>query len=129
MKLDYDLLKKILQTMVNEKSHLCSSVGLAEKVGLDLEDSESKDKFFGHIRILYDASCVDSENENLGIDRAFGSDFIYYDVNYRLTDEGYEFLDTLNNQTIFNTVKDFSISAAMEVGKELLIKHLMGGGG
>ncbi len=52
-------------------------------------------------------------------------DILYHNVNYRLTAKGYEFLDLLMHDTVINKIKDFSISTAIEVGKQILIKSII----
>ena len=46
---------------------------------------------------------------------------------YRLTNRGYGFLEILNEKTVFNKVKNFSLSTALDVGKSLLIAALTSG--
>ena len=41
---------------------------------------------------------------------------------YRITANGYEFLDILKNDTILNKIKHFAIQNAWEIGKQLIIE-------
>lgn len=38
----------------------------------------------------------------------------------RITAQGLEFLDALNNDTVFHKIKDFSLGIATDIGKDLL---------
>lgn len=38
----------------------------------------------------------------------------------RLTAQGRQFLEALNNDTVFNKLKNFSVKTAIEAGKSLL---------
>ena len=131
MKLDYDLLKRILQTMEEEQSHLCDNLYLASKVNvgatgdggsIKIEDEALLEKFIGHIRILNDHGCIDCENSTLGFRQMSGDSWFLQNTKYRMTSDGYAFLDMLNNKTVFNKIKDFSIDTAIDVGKTLLMK-------
>lgn len=136
MKLDYDLLKKILQVMEEEPSHLCSNFELAIKVNvgatgnggsMKIEDDALFEKFIGHIHILNDHGCIDCESPTLGFRRMSGDNWVFANVKYRMTSNGYAFLDMLKNKTVFNKIKGFSIDTAIEAGKALLIKAVTEG--
>ena len=43
-----------------------------------------------------------------------------------MTAKGYEFLDMLKQDTVFNKVKNFTITNAFEIGKQLLISLATG---
>lgn len=81
----------------------------------------NEDKFFGHIQILFDIGCVSTQSGKTGFTTARNGKNIIVDVPYRLTAKGYEFLDVLKNDTILNKIKDFAISNAWEIGKQMLV--------
>lgn len=123
MKLDYGFLKNILRSLQQNESHLMSLVSLARDVEIDLTDDKQFDKFMGHIKLLAENFHVDCANEDLSFTLT-GDGFDYCDTDYRLTGNGYELLDILQKDTVFNKIKQFSLSVAFDVGKSLLIKQL-----
>lgn len=118
MKLDYNYLKKILIIMEENSKHEIKSFDLFKKLlGTEIID----DKTLGHLRILNDFGCIYSQADNLGIKECLNGQIIQGNTLYRLTSRGYEFLDMLKNETVFNKIKNFAISNAWDIGKELLI--------
>lgn len=124
MKLDYDFLKKILETMEQEDSHLIPNTALAAAVGVDLEKEKQFDKFAGHIKILADERHIDCKNEDLGFPKRLRMGN-FQTVEYRMTERGYELLDMLKNKSAFNRMKNFSLSFAVEIGKAYLLNKLI----
>lgn len=116
MKLDYTYLKKILVTMEEASTH---QIWVSELIKKFPDDNE--DKFIGHIKILFDFGCVSTQSGKTGFTTTMNGQIIVADVPYRLTAKGYEFLDILKNDTIINKIKDFAISNALEIGKQMLI--------
>jgi hypothetical protein len=125
MKLDYDFLKELLTALEDNQSHLLENMQLAKKVSIDIKNDDEFDKFAGHLKLLQDNFCIDCMHSDLGFKKV-NSGFLIAPVGYRLTSHGYEFLEMLNEKTVFNKIKTFSISTAFEVGKTLLINQLTG---
>lgn len=124
MKLDYKFIKQLLETMENYDKHQISMRNLINSVSIT---DESEDKFVGHMKILADYNCIDTLSGDLGFSYGIdGNLSINSGERYRLTARGYEFLDILKQDTIFNKIKDHAISTAIEVGKSLLIESLSG---
>ena len=116
MKLDYTYLKKILGFMEDAPTHQIWVSELLKNVS-----DGNEDKFVGHIKILFDFGCVSTQSGKTGFTTAMNGQNIIVDVPYRLTAKGYEFLDVLKNDTILNQIKDFAISNAWEIGKQMLV--------
>ncbi len=125
MKIDYDFLKQILTVMVDNESHFIRTDQLTDKLDLDICNKLLWDKFWGHMFILNDNLCLDCDDENLGAFREQDSSISYRFQTFRLTAQGYQFLDVLKNDTIFSKIKDFSVSTAIEVGKAALINWVV----
>ena len=121
MKIDYDFLKQILTVMVDNESHFIGTDQLTDKLDLDICNKLLWDKFWGHMFILNDNLCLDCDDENLGAFREQDGCISYRSQTFRLTAQGYQFLDVLKNDTIFSKIKDFSVSTAIEVGKAALV--------
>lgn len=107
--------------MVDNENHVIATNELTEKLGIDEEDDLQINKFLGHMFILSDNNCLDCHDKNLGVRRGLSGECNYSVQYFRLTAQGYQFLDVLKNDTIFSKIKDFSVSTAIEVGKAALI--------
>ncbi len=126
MKIDYDFLKQILIVMVDNDSYEIDTEKLMEKLEIDEDNKQKIDSFLGHLCILNDNNCLDCRDDDLGIISRGSDGECCYTVEYfRLTAQGYQFLDVLKNDTIFSKIKDFSVSTAIEVGKAALINWVV----
>lgn len=130
MKLDYKFIKEILLTMEEYDKHEISSYELWQKIGvMDSKhciDEDMLDKFLGHIKVLDDNFCIECSNKNFGVVASLRGNYSIANVTFRLTAQGYEFLDVLKNDTAFNKVKDFAISNAIDIGKQIIVQLATG---
>lgn len=130
MKLDYKFIKEILLTMEEYDKHEISSYELWQKIGvMDSKhciDEDMLDKFLGHIKVLDDNFCIECSNKNFGVVASLRGNYGIANVTFRLTAQGYEFLDVLKNDTAFNKVKDFAISNAIDIGKQIIVQLATG---
>lgn len=129
MKLDYKFIKQILITMEEYENHEIKCQELLMKLELlDLVgkiDDNKIDPFIGHIKLLGDNYLIESSSQNFGFMRT-NQGYMIGDATYRITAQGYEFLDVLKNDNVFNKVKNLAIPTALEVGKQLLVQFLTG---
>ena len=125
MKLDYTYIKRLLTTMEEYPGHEIESYKFWELIGLfDSEknySNEMLDKFIGHMKILTDECFIESSSNNFGLILNRGQLFTST-AKYRITARGYEFLDILKNDTVFNKIKSFALSNAYEIGKKIIIE-------
>lgn len=123
MKLDYNLIKQILSTMAEYPEHQIPSFTLMEKIKIT---DENIDLFIGHIKIMGDYSLIQSNDKegNYGFKYGLNKHLMRVNCDYRMTANGYEFLDVLKNDTVFNKIKDFSFSNALDIGKQLLVNFV-----
>lgn len=116
--------------MENYDKHEISSYELWQKIGvMDSKhciDEDMLDKFLGHIKVLDDNCCVVCSNKNFGVISSLRGNYGIVNVFFRLTAQGYEFLDVLKNDTAFNKVKDFAISNAIDIGKQIIVQLATG---
>ncbi len=130
MKLDYQFIKEILITMEEYESHEIGAYDLWKKIGVmdekHLFNSKMTDKFLGHIKVLDDQMFIECSDENYGILPACGHNLGTTNASFRITAQGYEFLDILKNDTIFNKIKNFALLNGFEIGKQLLISFVTG---
>ena len=129
MKLDYKFIKEILLTMEEYDKHEISSYELWKKIGVmdskHFINENMLDKFLGHIKVLDDNCCIECSNPNFGFINNIRNKHTC-NVTFRLTAHGYEFLDVLKNDTAFNKVKDFAISNAIDIGKQIIVQLATG---
>ena len=122
MKTDYKYIKSILETIENFSSHKISHSELLNKIQINLKGEEGIDYYMGHIKLLKDSLLIEVET-------AKGEYGFYPDIGgnqciegfIRLTLAGSEFLNSLKDDTFMNKIKGFSISIAVEAGKQFLI--------
>lgn len=122
MKLDYDFIKQILLTMEEYDKHEIENLELMKYLNIADEDV---DKFIGHILILGDNGLIDTHHLKYpyGFARILREN-VYQIVSdkYRITAQGYEFLDVLKNDTILKKIKNFAMKNALEIGKQLIVE-------
>lgn len=122
MKLDYDFIKQILLTMEEYDKHEIGNLELMKYLNIADEDV---DKFIGHILILGDNGLIDTHHLKYpyGFARILREN-VYQIVSdkYRITAQGYEFLDVLKNDTILKKIKNFAVKNALEIGKQLIVE-------
>lgn len=122
---DYDYIRNILTILKTNSAHEMSKDDLANQMGLDLNHEEFRDKFIGHIKLLNDQFLIDADNPNFGF-RRLNHGYVEAPCNYRLTSEGYKFLEALQNEKVFNKIKQYSIGFAKDIAGEYLKKIILG---
>lgn len=123
MKLDYDFIKQILLTMEEYDKHEIENLELMKYLNIADEDV---DKFIGHILILGDNGLIETHHLKYpyGFVRISSEDeYQIVSDKYRITAQGYEFLDVLKNDTILKKIKNFAMKNALEIGKQLIIEY------
>lgn len=132
MKLDYNFIKQILLVMEGCESHEIECFKLMQSIGVmddkRIINENSIEKFIGHVKILGDKYFLESTDKkgNYGFAKSLNGDYIMSNPSYRITAQGYEFLDILKNDTVLNKIKNFAISNAWEIGKQLLVQYATG---
>ena len=132
MKLDYNFIKQILLIMEEYDSHEIECNELMQAVGIidnkRIINEKLIEKFIGHIKIFGDKYFIESSDTkgNYGFAKGAHGDYVISNPNYRITAQGYEFLDVLKNDTVLNKIKNFAISNAWEIGKQLLVQYAIG---
>ncbi len=116
MKIDYDLLKSLLTILEEDERVEVRTNDLRTKLNKNITDEQ----FVGHLLELNDNGCFDCPVKDLGFSRTINSGYITSNAPIRLTAQGRQFLDALNNDTVFNKLKNFSVKTAIEAGKSLL---------
>lgn len=123
MKVDSNFIRQILLTMENEEDYAISSHSLMSK--LKIKGRELERKFMGHILILADEGLIESFSSKhpFGFVYCVGGEYSIVDVGYRLTAKGYEMIDFLKDEKLFNKVKDYTLSNAFEMAKHILLNQ------
>lgn len=126
MKLDYEYLKKILTTMEEQEDYYIYASKLMKNIYGMKNHLDIEPKFVGHIKVLFDIGCIEAEEgRGTGFTLLPNEGFMFADLPYRMTAKGYEFLDMLKNETIFNKIKNLAISNALDIGKQMLVAVML----
>ena len=86
-------------------------------------DEELIDKFLGHIKILGDGYYIECSNDEYGFMKTC-DEYAIVNADFRITAQGYEFLDVLKKDNIFNQIADLAVPTAFKIGTQLLTQTL-----
>lgn len=125
MRIDRNFVREIFLAMQEHEDYVISSHTLMKKLGVSGREQERK--FMGHILILGDKGLIESfyTKYPFGFVNCVGGEYSIIDVDYRLTARGYEMIDIFKHDEIFEKVKDYTLSNAVELAKEILIDEVL----
>ena len=125
MRIDRNFVREIFLAIQEHDDYVISSHTLMKKLGVSGREQERK--FMGHILILGDKGLLESfyTKYPFGFVNCVGGEYSIIDVDYRLTAQGYEMIDIFKHDEIFEKVKDYTLSNAVELAKELLIEQVL----
>ncbi|WP_020003302.1 MULTISPECIES: DUF2513 domain-containing protein [Brachyspira] len=137
MKINYELIRNILEVMEEHKNHEILGKELLDKLNIKVPEDDNNeeeillyDNLVGHIKILFDNECIDNDFNNkenkYGFTYLLSTNFPLINGAYRITAKGYDFLSGLREDKVFSKIKDFSINVAIETAKQLLVKLALG---
>jgi len=126
MTIEIDYLKKILSKAQASERAVFNIQDLVDN------DSDINDeKFVFHLKILADQSLIvsDYDNSNNIGDSRNGNGSLSWSIKFlRLTNDGHDFIEALNNNTVWNKLKDEvktrSLSVLVSTAKILLLKSI-----
>lgn len=131
MKLDYRFLKQILSALESNNSSYMQSYDLMEHLGifnqanLQVIDDSKMQQFNGHIHILGDNKCIESSSNDYGCKYNIRTNnYLINNTTYRMTAQGYEFLEMLRKKNIVEKIKNLTVPVALEVSKSLILKSI-----
>ena len=130
MKLDYNFIKKILITMEEYKEHQIYSYDLMKLLNITDDkgviNEQQIDKFIGHIKILGDNNFIacSAAGGKFGFSYGANGDLMITNPKYRITAQGYEFLDVLKKDNILSQIADLAVPTAFKIGTQLLTQTL-----
>lgn len=127
MKQDMELIKIMLQTLADNDNYFMKlnvfAQQMQEKTGAkDIYD----DKLVGHFFLAKDANLIEELGVCFFVGPTFASPTPANGGKLRITSQGLQFLEALNNKGIFNKIKNFSLGVATNVGTGLLTKFISG---
>lgn len=127
MRIDRNFVREICLVMQDEDDYVISSHTLMHKLGI--KGRELERKFMGHILILGDKGLIESfySKYPFGFVNCVGGEYSIVDVDYRLTAQGYEMIDLFKNEKVFEKVKYYTLSNAVELAKKLLEEEVVHG--
>ena len=125
MRIDRNFVREIFLAMQEHEDYVISSHTLMQKLGIKGRALERK--FMGHILILGDKGLIESfyTKYPFGFVHCVGGEYSIVDADYRMTAQGYEMIDIFKHDGIFEKVKEYTLSNAVELAKELLIEEVL----
>lgn len=122
MKQDMELIKLILQTLADDENYFMLSDDLAKKIQVKTNEKDAfNNKFIGHFFLAKDANLISEMSVCFFTGQGYNRAMPANGGKVRITAQGFEFLEALKEDTIFNKIKDYSIGVAAETGKSLLV--------
>ena len=125
MRIDRNFVREIFLAMQEHEDYVISSHSLMKRLGISGRDQERK--FMGHILILGDKGLIESfyTKYPFGFVNCVGGEYSIIDVDYRMTAQGYEMIDIFKHDDIFERVKGYTLSNAVELAKEILKEEVL----
>lgn len=121
MKQDMAFIKLILQTLADNDNYFMSLDSLAQQIQTKQNEKQAfNNKFIGHFFLAKDANLIAELGNCFFVGQQYKQPIPANGGKLRITAQGLEFLDALNNDTVFHKIKDFSLGIATDIGKDLL---------
>ena len=121
MKQDMELIKIMLQALADNENYYMLLDTFAKQIQEKTDATEPfNDKFVGHFFLAKDSNLLTELGICFFTGQQYTSPTPASRGKLRITAQGLEFLEALNNDNIFHKVKDFSLGGATDVGKSLL---------
>jgi len=119
MKRDWDLLRKQLTDIEDERDVLADMPDTPKWSGQPGEDYErqlkefiaTEARIFGHLELLIDNRFV----TGIEVKRNLNGEFIYYSTSPQLTMSGHDLLDTMRSSSIWESIKSMAKSKGIEL--------------
>ncbi len=127
MRIDRNFVREIFLAMQDYEDYVISSHTLMKKLGIKGRVLERK--FMGHILILGDKGLIESfyTKYPFGFVNCVGGEYSIVDVDYRMTAQGYEMIDIFKHDEIYSKVKDYTLSNALDLARQLLTEEVVHG--
>lgn len=127
MRIDRNFVREIFLAMQDHEDYVISSHTLMKKLGIKGRALERK--FMGHILILGDKGLIESfyTKYPFGFVNCVGGEYSIVDVDYRMTAQGYEMIDIFKHDEIYSKVKDYTLSNALDLARQLLAEEVIHG--
>lgn len=121
MKQDMAFIKLILQTLADNDNYFMLLDSLAQQIQTKQNEKQAfNNKFIGHFFLAKDANLIAELGNCFFVGQQYKQPIPANGGKLRITAQGLEFLDALNNDTVFHKIKDFSLGIATDIGKDLL---------
>lgn len=125
MKQDMELIKLMLQTMADNENYYMLLDQFAKKIQEQIGATEPfNDKFVGHFFLAKDSNLIEELGVCFFVGQQYQCPMPANRGKLRITAQGLQFLEALNNDNVFHKIKDFSLNVASEVGKNLLTSFI-----
>lgn len=132
MKLDYGFIKEILIIIEQQSSNDIRNFDLMQQLNImsnnDVNGKINQDliiKYVDHIQLLCENSILSSSAKNAGFAKNAQGGYSFGNATYKITMSGYQFLDALRNDTIFNKIKGYTLPIAINLGTQYLTQGVI----
>lgn len=112
MKIDFEQIKRYLEVIESSDLPVINTVNLFRNLGYDARKNEDCHQVIFYMQLLKDQGlieCVsenDNDKQNLGFSYTGNSEVIINILNFRLTILGHQSLESINNDTIWDKIKN-----------------------
>ena len=128
MNIDYDFIKRILNTMQKQESHYISVSKLledAEPEYLEINKNDYLDLFYGHLHLLKDNKVIEEVlGQDLGCSYTINSGIRTGGCFIRLTSKGYDFIKILNKDGLTEKLKRLTVNESIKVAEAVLLNGI-----
>lgn len=132
MKIDYGFIKEILIIIEQQNSNSIKNYDLMKQLGVmssnDVDGVINEtliDNYVDYIQLLCENSILSSSAKNAGFAQTAQGGYIFGNATYKITMSGYQFLDALRNDTIFNKIKGYTLPIAINLGTQYLTQGVI----
>lgn len=121
MKQDMELIKLMLQTLADEGCFFMELQPFATQIQQKTNQRNLyTNEFIGHFFLAKDSKLIEEMSVCFFVGQGNSYPAPANGGKVRITAQGLEFLEALNNETVFHKVKNFSLGVAADVAKSLL---------
>ena len=125
MKQDMELIKLMLQTLADNENYYILLDTFAKQIQEKIGAADPfNDKFVGHFFLARDTKLIEELGYCFFVGPRYSRPTPANRGKLRITAQGLQFLEALNNDNVFHKIKDFSLNVASEVGKNLLTSFI-----
>lgn len=129
MKYRIDVIKKLLNAVYESELPHTTNIALMKVIEQEYS-GYTFEYLIAYTKILSELGLMEADANNFGIDQCVSGEYGYFQTNVWLTYQGQEFIEKLNDATVWNKIKDNTQNATLGLLKalapSLLSQYIMG---